>query len=154
MDKTGNVPECGVDEPATLTQFLDVCRAQIVDKVADLTDTEAAAHLLPATAMTAGGIVKHLACAEDSWFQAVLLGRTLLEPWASAPLETDRDWPFHSSAADPVGELVRLYELACARSRVATGEVGDLGATAKTLSPSHQALSAQPIGPQAIDWVR
>ncbi|MGH9249518.1 MAG: DUF664 domain-containing protein [Acidimicrobiales bacterium] len=63
--------------------------------------------------------VKHLAWAEDRWFVGRFLGQALPEPWHSAPLETEPDWPFESSAADSVADLVALYQEACERSRTA-----------------------------------
>ena len=47
--------------------------------------------------MTLGGMVKHLALVEDDWFQVRFLGRPDPEPWASAPLDDDPDWDWHSA---------------------------------------------------------
>lgn len=137
-------PAHRADERTTLTEFLDFYRAAIVEQVADLTDAEACANVPPATAMTAGGIVKHLAYMEDQWFQLILHDRPLPEPWASAPLDTDRDWPFHSSTSDAARALIGLYEAACERSRVAIGEVEDLAAQGKRASRR---------GPVSLRWI-
>ncbi len=94
--------------------------------------------------LTIGGVVKHLAWAEDRWFQGKLLGVDLPEPWSSAPLAIDPDWPFHSSAGDTVAELVDLYTSACDRSRRACAGV------------SLDAVAVQPSfgeGPANLRWL-
>jgi Protein of unknown function (DUF664) len=106
------------DERTALEQFLDQYRHIVTSKLAD-DQAHASAHVLPATDLTLGGLVKHLAWAEDRWFQGKLLGLELPEPWASAPLAEDPDWPFHSSRHDSVDEVLSLYSSACARSRAA-----------------------------------
>jgi hypothetical protein len=57
------------DERTALTQFLDQQRSIAAAALVDLRWEQASARLLPATDMTIGGIVKHLAWAEDRWFQ-------------------------------------------------------------------------------------
>jgi hypothetical protein len=84
--------------------------------------------------MTVGGVVKHLAWAEDRWFVGKMLGEPLPEPWASAPLDTEPDWPFESAANDPPERLLDLYELACDRSREVVSRFHDLGQLAAKAS--------------------
>ena len=79
--------------------------------LADLGPAQASARVLPATDRTVAGIVRHLAWAEDHWFQARLLGLVLPEPWASAPLADDPDWPFHSSRHDSVDHVLSLQRV-------------------------------------------
>jgi len=133
------------DERTALTQRLDHCRDTVVANVIDLSDAQTSAHLLPATEMTVGGIVKHLAWVEDHWFQARLLGRALPEPWASAPLDAAPDWPFRSSVEDSVDDLVATYRDACERSRRATAAHESLDAVAHR--PSFG------VGPVNLRWV-
>jgi Protein of unknown function (DUF664) len=109
------------DERTALEQFLDQYRHIAASKLADLDQAQASARALEATHLTVGGIVKHLAWAEDRRFQGKLLGLELPEPWASAPLAEDPDWPFHSSRHDSVDEVLSLYASARARSRDAAG---------------------------------
>lgn len=113
-----------------LVRVLDVYRSEIAERLGELTDAEAATRFLPATSMTVGGIVKHLAWSEDSWFQGKMLGATVPEPWASAPLAEDPDWPFRSAHADSVEDLVSLYAAACDRSRSATMQFDSLDVVA------------------------
>jgi len=110
------------DERVALEQRLDQYRGIVASQLSELTDEQAARGALPASNLTAGGIVKHLAWAEDLWFQERLRGIGLPEPWASAPLDQDRDWPFTSAATDGVEAILDLYGAACARSREAANE--------------------------------
>lgn len=107
-----------------LEQFLDFHRATLLDKVSDLFAEQLGSRAIPTSAITLGGMVKHLALVEDDWFQVRLLGRTDPEPWASAPFDIDPDWDWHSAADDRPEELLLLYGAACARSRAAVAEVG------------------------------
>ncbi|MBA2338220.1 MAG: DinB family protein [Acidimicrobiia bacterium] len=112
------------DELTSLTQFLDSHRAIFVNKAAGLDAEQLAARPIPSSAMTLGGMIKHLAVVEDSWFQDDLLANGLGEPWASAPWDDDRDWEWHSAVHDTPDELLALYDEACARSRAAVDSLG------------------------------
>jgi hypothetical protein len=105
------------DERTALDQRLDQYRATVADALDGLDHGAANRRVLAATDLTVSGIVKHLAWVEDHWFQARLAGVGLPEPWASAPLDEDYDWPFHSAAGDSVASVLDLYRAACARSR-------------------------------------
>lgn len=133
------------DERTALEQFLDQYRQIAAAKLADLDNRQASARVLEATDLTVGGIVKHLACAEDRWFQGKLLGARLPEPWASAPLAEDPDWPFHSSQHDSVDDLLSLYTDACARSRAAAARFDSLDAVA--------AVPSFGKGPVNLRWI-
>jgi uncharacterized damage-inducible protein DinB len=117
-------PDLAADELTSLSQFLDFHRATLVDKVSGLSNEQLSTRAVPTSAITLGGMVKHLALVEDDWFQIKLLGRTELEPWASAPFDVDPDWDWHSAAGDAAEDLLDLYATACARSRTAVQEVG------------------------------
>lgn len=110
-------PEVAAGERRTLEQFLDFHRAAVVETLAGVTDEEAARQALPATELTVGGIVKHLAAVEDLWFNHKLLDAPSAEPWRSAPFDQDPDWEFHSAAENSVAELRELYLGACEASR-------------------------------------
>jgi uncharacterized damage-inducible protein DinB len=125
-------------QPATervaLEQHLDFCRRAVVARIEDLDHQTASRKPLPATQLTVGGVVKHLAWAEDRWFVGKLLGQPLPEPWRSAPLADEPDWPFESSCHDSVGDLVALYGDACQRSRDAAARHDSLDAAAVVIS--------------------
>jgi uncharacterized damage-inducible protein DinB len=104
-------------ERVALDEHLDLCRRAVVARIENLDDETASRKPLPATQLTIGRLVKHLAWAEDRWFVGKLLGQRLPEPWRSAPPDDEPDWPFESSRDDTVGDLVALYRAACQRSR-------------------------------------
>jgi uncharacterized damage-inducible protein DinB len=118
------------DERTALIQRLDYYRRGVIYQIEAVDDAAASSHVLEATNLTMGGIVKHLAWVEDHWFQARMLGVDLPEPWASAPLAEDREWPFHSARRDSVASLIDLYSEACDRSRAAADSFETLDAIA------------------------
>ena len=117
-------PDTAGDDYTSLSQFLDFHRATLVVKASGLSSEQLAARAVPSSAITLGGMLKHLALVEDDWFQVKFLGRPELEPWASAPFDVDPDWDWHSAVDDTPDELLRLYDAACTRSRAAVVEVG------------------------------
>ena len=124
-------PHLHPDERDTLLQFLDRHRTSVLATLDGLTDEAAAARLLPATDMTIGGVVKHLAHMEDLWFTHKLLGAGYPPPWTA--VRDDEQWAWRSAAGDGVVALRRLYARACARSRAA---VDGLGLNARAALPS------------------
>lgn len=138
-------PDVAAGERDTLEQFLDFHRHRVLQVLDEVSDDNAASRLLPATNLTIGGIVKHLAHVEDLWFQKKLLGLAMPEPWASAPLDADPDWDFNSSRDEPVAKVRALYLAACERSRRAAAACSNL---------DHRA--AQPsfgAGPVSLRWI-
>ncbi|RZT27756.1 uncharacterized protein DUF664 [Kribbella sp. VKM Ac-2569] len=121
-----NYPNVTADERRSLEQFLDFHRAGVLQTLDDVSDTEATTRLFPATELTVGGIVKHLAAMEDLWFSHKLLDVPSAEPWRSAPFDQDPDWEFHSAAGNTVAELRELYENACDASRKIAAQVESL----------------------------
>ena len=124
MDRTD--PDTQAPELAMLGQFLDFHRATLVGKAAGL-DREQLARTHPPSMLTLIGLVKHAALNEDHWFGHIMLGRPRAEPWASAPWDDDEDWELTSAPGDDPAYVFGLYDDACARSRAALAEVGDLG---------------------------
>jgi uncharacterized damage-inducible protein DinB len=118
-------PDLVGDEATLLGQFLDYYRATIVLKAEGLTREQLAHRIEPST-LTLGGLLKHLALVEDSWFQERLLGRDLGEPWAGVDWDATPDWDIDSARDDEPEVLVAMYTEACERSRRAVAEVGDL----------------------------
>jgi uncharacterized damage-inducible protein DinB len=128
MERTD--PVLAGDQLTMLTQFLDYHRDTLVWKASGLTREQLGTRTA-ASELTLAGLLKHMAYVEDSWFTRVLLGKPIPEPWASAPFAEDRDWELHSAPDDEPEALVDLYRQACARSRAAVAEVGDLDALAQ-----------------------
>ena len=77
---------------------------------------------IPSSALTLGGLLKHLACLEDVTFTVKLAGVAPGEPWQSASWDDDPDWDFTSAADDPPEALYALWEGAVERSRARVGE--------------------------------
>jgi uncharacterized damage-inducible protein DinB len=117
-------PDLVGTELTLLSQFLDFHRATLVDKVSGLSADQLTSRAVATSAITLAGMVKHLALVEDDWFQVRLLGRSDIEPWASAPFDDDPDWEWHSAIGESPASLLELYAAACARSRAAVAEVG------------------------------
>jgi uncharacterized damage-inducible protein DinB len=111
-------------QPATerigLTERLDEERRAITAQAIDLSAEEIHARPLPTTDLSIGRIVKHLAFAEDRWFQHKLLGSDLPEPWRAIDPADVHDWSFRSADLDGQQDIVDLYRVACDRSRAAT----------------------------------
>ena len=69
------------------------------------------------SALTLGGLLKHLALIEDFYFTTKLSGEPLGEPWETTYRDDDPDWEFTSAADDTPDELYALWDGAVERSR-------------------------------------
>lgn len=118
-----------VDERTALAQRLDQYRATLSAALADLTWKEASTSHLPATDLTIAGIVRHLAWAEDRWFQGRLLAAGMPSPWNTLEAD-DPDHSMRLTRGDTVEGIVELYSAACARSRLALDGCETLDAVA------------------------
>ncbi len=70
-----------------------------------------------ASALTLGGLLKHLARCEALKFSWDAFGEDPGEPWRSIDWETEQDWEFVTAADDSPAELYALYDGAVERSR-------------------------------------
>jgi uncharacterized damage-inducible protein DinB len=102
-------PPVAGDEAATLLGFLDFQRATFAWKVHGL-DAAGLGYTVAASTMTLGGMLKHLAYVETSWFSRSLFDRPMGEPWDSVDWKADRDWEWHSAAEDTPEALVKLWQ--------------------------------------------
>src|SRR5690606_33294257 len=102
-------PPLAADEATTLPAFLDFHRDTLRWKTSDL-DGAQLARTLPPSDMTLGGMIKHLAVVESSWFSEVFLGEYLMPPFDTAPWDSDRDWEWHSAHADSPEYLSSLLD--------------------------------------------
>jgi hypothetical protein len=85
-------------------------------KTDDLDSAGLNARLGP-SALTLGGLLKHLAVVEDHLTTVRLTGAPLGEPWASmGAAATDDAWQFSSAAKDSPEELYALWDGAVERS--------------------------------------
>ena len=108
-------PPLRADEVTTLRAFLDYHRDTLRQKTAGLT-AEQLRTPHPPSSLTLGGLVKHLALVETSWFAETLDGDAALAPFDTVDWDADRDWEFHSAAQDSPEELRRLLDAAVADS--------------------------------------
>ena len=109
------------DEVDTLLGFLDFQRATFAWKCTGL-DAAGMNVTIAASTMTIGGLLKHMALVEDSWFSERLLGREPSPPWNTVDWDADRDWEWHTAVDDSPEELVALWEESVARSRACVAE--------------------------------
>jgi hypothetical protein len=124
-------PSYAVDERQTLIEFLDYYRAVLIRKAVGLTKHQLATSV-PPSELTLGGLVKHMALVEVSWFVQNWGGRPAGEPWDSVDWDADRDWDFHSAADDEPEQLLALYQASIDASRLAIADSFDLSATAES----------------------
>ena len=102
-------PPLDADEATTLRAFLDFHRDTFRWKCAGLTQQQLA-QSLPPSDMTLGGMMKHLALVEQSWFEDVFLDRGLMPPFDTVDWDADRDWEWHTAKDDTPEELFALLE--------------------------------------------
>jgi uncharacterized damage-inducible protein DinB len=132
-------PPIAGDETATLLGFLDFQRATLEWKCAGLDEAGLRA-TVGVSPMTLGGMLKHLARVEDSWFSYMLHGHDRRTPWNSV----EWAWEWESAGEDTPGELRALWKDAVARSRTLVAEAladGGLGRPASRRWPDGRAPS-------------
>ncbi len=108
-------PPVRASEVTTLRTFLDYHRATFRWKCAGLTQQQLAQPLQPSE-MTLGGMMKHLAVVESSWFEEDFAGRELMPPFDTVDWDADRDWEWHTARDDTPEELFALFGDACRRA--------------------------------------
>ncbi len=119
------VPLVG-SEQEILLAWLDFHRDTLRQKTEGLDAEQLRRRLGPST-LTLGGLLKHLALVEDSWFTRGWGHQPLPEPWASADWGADPDWDFTSAAEDSPERLRAQFEESVARSRSVVAAQPDLG---------------------------
>ena len=116
MDGIRTDPPLASDEATTLVAFLDYHRDTLRMKTAGLTQAQLAQPLAPSS-LTLGGLLKHLALVEASWFGEVLHGRPMGEPWDSVDWDGDPNWEFRTAADDSPEQLRARLAAAVEQSR-------------------------------------
>jgi hypothetical protein len=84
---------------------------------ADGLDADGLQARIGASALTLGGLLKHLAFDEDFTFTVKLRGEAPGPPWLAANWETDENWEFTSAADDTPEYLYGLWHDAVERSQ-------------------------------------
>lgn len=109
-------PPVAGNEVETLLGSLERQRATFAWKVDGLERAALTKRLEP-SAMTLGGLLKHLALVEDHTFARKFLGRDLGPPWKDVDWDADPDWEWRSAAEDDPQDLHALWRQAVQRSR-------------------------------------
>jgi uncharacterized damage-inducible protein DinB len=109
-------PPARSEERAQLFAYLDYHRATLQLKAAGLS-AEQLAHRLPPSGLTLGGLLKHMALVEDSWFSAFLHGHEPAAPWCDVDWKDDPDWEFRTAADDDPDALRDQLATTVVRSR-------------------------------------
>ncbi len=109
-------PPAAGDEAATLLGALERQRATFAWKCAGL-DAAGLRATVGVSAITPGGLLKHLAFVEDFKFGTMLLGKDLPAPWDTVDWDATPDHPWSSAAGDPPETLYGLWHDAVLRSR-------------------------------------
>jgi hypothetical protein len=108
-------------EAEQLLAALDRLRATFRYK-ADGLDAAGLSRRIGASTLTLGGLLKHLALAEDNQFGAKLSGAPLGRPWSEADWDAKPDWEFESAADDSPQALYGLWDAAVTTSRARVAE--------------------------------
>jgi hypothetical protein len=105
-------------ETETLLGFLEYQRATFAWKTGGL-DAAGLRVSVAASAMTLGGMIKHLAYVEDSWCHIRHFDAEPPAPWDAVDWGADEDWDWHSAVDDSPEQLYALWEESMVRSRAA-----------------------------------
>jgi hypothetical protein len=103
------------DEPTSLRAFLDHHRDTFRWKCSGLSQVQLA-QTLPPSEMTLGGMMKHLAVVEQSWFEDDFVGGGLMPPFDTVDWDADPDWEWHTARDDTPEELFALLDEARRRA--------------------------------------
>ncbi|MEY9993708.1 putative damage-inducible protein DinB [Streptomyces sp. V4I8] len=140
-------PPVAGSEVDTLIGSLERQRRTLAWKCEGLDEAGLRARLAP-SALTLGGLLKHLALVEDEYFTRRLLGVELPRPWDAVDWDAAPDWEWRSAAQDKPEELYALWERAVARSRANLGQVlseGGVDQLARHTWPDGRAPSVRRI---------
>lgn len=133
------------DEGAILLGFLERQRATFAWKSGDL-DAAGLRATLGASAMTLGGMLKHLARFEDDMSTEWLQGREQLPPWNTVDWSADPTWDWRTAADDAPEQLYTRWCEAVARSRqLFAAAMADDGPARRIGGPESQAPSLRYI---------
>jgi hypothetical protein len=114
------------DEVATLLGSLERQRSTFRWKCTGLDEAGMSARL-SSSAMTLGGLVKHMALVEQWTFGMKLLGEPLGPPFDAYDFDEDPDVEWRTAADDQPAELLELWEESTALSRRRVASVLDDG---------------------------
>jgi uncharacterized damage-inducible protein DinB len=102
-------PPFDADEATTLLGFLRYQRDTLRWKCSGLTD-EQLSRRLPTSALSLGGIVKHLAVVEAGWLNLRFTGGTVRPSWFADMDHDDDEWSFTSADGATAEQLFAWYD--------------------------------------------
>jgi Protein of unknown function (DUF664) len=138
------------DEATTLRGFLDHHRDTFRWKCSGLSQAQLA-QALPPSDMTLGGMMKHLAIVDQSWFEDDFAGGGLMPPFDTVDWEADGDWEWHTAKDDSPEELLALFDEAVRRSdAVLDAALGPEGPGLDGLSVADQ---PDGLGKFSLRWI-
>jgi hypothetical protein len=115
-------PPIAGSEAEQLVAALDRLRTTFRWKADDL-DAAGLQARLATSALTLGGLLKHLALVEDHMFTVKLTGEPIGPPWDSTGWQSSDDWDFESAADDSPEQLYAYWDGAVQRARARLGAV-------------------------------
>jgi hypothetical protein len=115
LDEPGITP----DEEEMLLFALARCRATFAWKVGGL-DAAALGQAHPPSAMTLGGLIKHMAGVEERMMALAVTGQRPAPPWDTINPGEDPDFEWRTAVDDSPEELYDLWRTAVERSKTAT----------------------------------
>ena len=122
LDERGRAePPAAGNEVDTLLGSLERQRATFAWKCGGL-DAPGLQAKVGASAITLGGLLKHMALVEEDMFWGKLLGRDMGPPWNEVDWDADPDWEWRTAAHDSPEQLFAQWQEAVARSRVLVTE--------------------------------
>lgn len=110
-------PPLVAGEAETLLGFLDYQRATLAWKAAGL-DAAGLRTRVAASAMSLGGLLKHMARVEDGWFSHFLHGHDRTPPWDGV----EWAWEWAAADEDTPDQLRAEWQAAVERSRALVAE--------------------------------
>ncbi len=121
LDTTIDEPSMTPDEVEMLLFALARSRAQFAWKVGGL-DAEALCRAHPPSAMTIGGLIKHMAGVEERKMALAVTGQRPAPPWDTMDPGEDPDFEWRTAADDSPEELYEMWRTSVERSEKATAE--------------------------------
>jgi uncharacterized protein DUF664 len=121
LDTTIDEPSMTPDEVEMLLFALARSRAQFAWKVGGL-DAEALRRAHPPSAMTIGGLIKHMAGVEERKMALAVTGQRPAPPWDTIDPGEDPDFEWRTASDDSPEELYEMWRTSVERSKKATAE--------------------------------
>lgn len=119
-------PDTSITEPAITPDEVEMLlfalarsRAQFAWKVGGL-DAAALRREFPPSAMTLGGLIKHMAGVEERKMALAVTGERPAPPWDAIEPGEDEDFEWRTAADDSPEELYAMWRAAVERSEAAT----------------------------------